>query len=78
MSAKDIVGIRRRRVAWATRIVIFAALIAIWQVAALSLGPLFLPQPLAVVYATITLFGNGTMELALKQSMTVYAIAFGI
>jgi ABC-type nitrate/sulfonate/bicarbonate transport system permease component len=78
LKAKDTIGIRRRRVAWATRIIIFAALIAIWQVAALSLGSLFLPQPLAVVYATITLFGNGTMELALKQSMTVYAIAFGI
>ncbi|MDA4115828.1 MAG: ABC transporter permease [Thaumarchaeota archaeon] len=78
MSVKDVAGIRRRRVGWATRIIILAALIAVWQIAALSLGPLFLPQPLAVVYATITLFGNGTIELALKQSMTVYLIAFGI
>jgi ABC-type nitrate/sulfonate/bicarbonate transport system permease component len=78
LSVKDVAGIRRRRVAWATRIAILAALIVVWQIAAVALGPLFLPQPLAVVYATITLFGNGTIELALEQSMTVYLIAFGI
>jgi ABC-type nitrate/sulfonate/bicarbonate transport system permease component len=78
LNVKDVAGIRRRRVAWATRIAIFAALIVVWQIAAVALGPLFLPQPLAVVYATITLFGNGTIELALEQSMTVYLIAFGI
>ncbi len=77
MSAKDTAGIRSRRVAWLTRTVILAALIVVWQIAAVSLGPLFLPQPLAVVFATITLFGNGTIELALRQSMTVYFIAFG-
>jgi len=69
---------RSKRVAWATRIVILVGLIVAWQVAALSLGPLFLPQPLAVVYATVTLFGNGTIELALRQSMTVFLTAFGI
>jgi ABC-type nitrate/sulfonate/bicarbonate transport system permease component len=69
---------RSRRIAWATRIGIFVGLLVVWQIAAISLGPLFLPQPLSVAYATVTLFGNGTIENALLQSMTVFLIAFGL
>ncbi len=69
---------RSKRIAWATRLGIFVGLLAAWEVAAVTLGPLFLPQPLAVVYASITLFGNGTVERALVQSMTVFLTAFGI
>ncbi|HUK75570.1 MAG TPA: ABC transporter permease [Nitrososphaerales archaeon] len=69
---------RSRRTAWVTRIAIFVGLIVVWQLAAMSLGPLFLPLPLAVVKATVALFGNGTIELALEQSMTVFLTAFAI
>jgi ABC-type nitrate/sulfonate/bicarbonate transport system permease component len=78
LSGKDTARSKRRRTAWATRILIFVALVVVWEIAAVRLGPLFLPQPLAVVYATVALFGDGTIELALKQSMTVFLTAFGI
>jgi ABC-type nitrate/sulfonate/bicarbonate transport system permease component len=78
LSGKDSARSRSRKVAWATRILILVGLIVVWQIAAVGLGPLFLPQPLAVVYATIALFGNGTIELALQQSMTVFLTAFAI
>jgi NitT/TauT family transport system permease protein len=78
LSGADTAGRRRRRTAWATRILIFVGLIAAWQVAALRLGPLFLPQPISVVYAMVALLGDGTIELALKQSMTVFLTAFTI
>jgi NitT/TauT family transport system permease protein len=78
LSGQDTARTRRVRIAWATRALIFVALIAVWEVAATRLGPLFLPQPLAVVYATGALFGDGTIELALRQSMTVFLTAFGI
>jgi ABC-type nitrate/sulfonate/bicarbonate transport system permease component len=67
---------RSSRVRWATRISIFVALIIVWEILAVRLGPLFLPTPLSVVYATINLTGNGTIEKATEQSMTVFVFAF--
>jgi NitT/TauT family transport system permease protein len=78
LSRPTIVKNRSKRIAWATRLGIFVGLLVAWQIASVTLGPLFLPQPLAVVYATAALFGNGTIEMALLQSMTVFLTAFAI
>jgi ABC-type nitrate/sulfonate/bicarbonate transport system permease component len=77
MSIKPLKG-QGKKFTWVTRLAILVAILVVWQIIAKELGPLFLPTPLAVVYATINLVSNGTIEKATLQSMTVFVAAFGI
>ena len=52
--------------------------IAIWQVLGMLLGPLFLPTPVSVAYASVELFVTGIIIEAALNSLLALAIGFAL